>query len=55
MTEEKLYEGYYQLDHLWTGGKAMKEFQKVTSIPRKDIKSLSAKQGLWQVHIPPPK
>ena len=26
--EEKLYQVYYQLDHLWTGGKAIKELHK---------------------------
>ena len=52
--EEKLYEAYYELDHLWTGGKAIKELHKGMSIPRKDIKSWLAKQALWQVHIPLP-
>ena len=53
--EEKLYGTYYQLDHLWTGGKVIKELHKITSIPRKYIRSSLAKQALWQVHIPPPK
>ena len=51
--EEKLYEVYYQSDHFWTGGKAMKELHEITSMLRKDIRSWSAKQELWQVHIPP--
>ena len=37
--EEKLYEAYYQLDRLWTGGKVIKELYKYTSMSRKDIKS----------------
>ena len=53
--EEKLYQAYYQPDCLWTEGKAIKELHKITSMPRKDIKLWSAKQALWQVHIPPPK
>ena len=53
--EEKLYQAYYQPDRLWTGGKAIKELHKITSMSRKDIKSWLAKQALWQVHIPPPK
>ena len=52
--KEKLYQAYYQPDRLWTGGKAIKELHKTTSMPRKDIKPSLAKQVLWQVHIPPP-
>ena len=56
MTEkEKLYGAYYQLDRLWTGGKAIKGLHKITSMSRKDIKQWLAKNALWQVHIPPPK
>ena len=51
--QEKLYEVYYQSDHFWTGGKAMKELHEITSMLRKDIRSWSAKQEFWQVHIPP--
>ena len=40
---------------VWTGGKAIKELHKITSMSKKDIKSWLAKQALWQVHIPPPK
>ena len=39
---------------VWTGGKAIKELHKITSMSKKDIKSWLAKQALWQVHIPPP-
>ena len=53
--EEKLYQAYYQPDHLWTGGKATKELHKIASISKKYIKSWLAKQALCQVHIPPPK
>ena len=53
--EEKLYQAYYESDRLWTGGKAIKELLKITSMSKKDIKSWLAKQALWQVHIPPPK
>ena len=42
-------------DHLWTGGKAIKQLHKITSMSTKDIKSWLAKQALWQDHIPPPK
>ena len=55
MTDERLNEAYYQSDHLWTGGKAVRELHKTTSIPKKDVKPWLAKQALWQVHIPPPK
>ena len=53
--EEKLYQACYQYDRLWTGGKAMKELHKITSMSEKDIKSWLAKQALWQVHISSPK
>ena len=53
--KEKLCRAYYQPDCLWTGGKAIKELHKITSMSRKDIKSWLAKQALWQVHIPSPK
>ena len=51
---DKLYQAYYQHDHLWIGKKALKELHKITSISKKDIKSRLAKQALWPVHIPPP-
>ena len=53
--KEKLYQAYDQPDRLWTGGKAIKELHKITSMPRKDIKSWLAKQALWQVHITLPR
>ena len=37
--EEKLYQAYYEPDRLWTGGKAIKELHKITSMSKKDIKS----------------
>ena len=44
MTEEdKLYQAYYDPDRLWTGGKAIKELHKITSVSKKDIKSWLAK------------
>ena len=37
MTEEdKLYQAYYQPDRLWTGGKAIKELHKITSMSKKN-------------------
>ena len=36
--QEKLYQAYYQPDRLWTGGKAIKELHKITSLSKKDIK-----------------
>ena len=54
MAHEKLNEAYYQPDHLWTGGKEIRELHKITSTPKKDVKPWLAKQALWQVHIPPP-
>ena len=53
--KEKLYGAYYQLDRLWTGGKAIIELHKIASMSRKDIKPWLEKNALWQVHIPPPK
>ena len=55
MTDERLYQAYYQPDHLWTGGKAIKELHKIMSMLKKDIKSFLANYALWQVQIPPPK
>ena len=42
-------------DHLWNGHKAIQGLYKIMSMSKKDIKSWSAKQALYQVHIPPPK
>ena len=53
--EEKLYQAYYQPNHLWTGRKAIKEVHKITSISKKYIQSWLAKQALWEVHIRSPK
>ena len=53
--EERLYAAYNQLNHLWTGGNEIIELHKITSIPRKYIRSSLAKQALYQVHILPPK
>ena len=53
--EKKLYQAYYEPDHLWAGGKAIKELHKIASMSNKDIKSWLAKQALRQVHIAPPK
>ena len=52
---DKLHQEYYQFDHLWTGNKAIKELQKITSMSKKDIKSWLAKQAVWKVYIPSPK
>ena len=50
---EKLYEAYYQLDHLWAGGKAIKELHKITPKPINDIKSWLAKKhfGKFIYHL----
>ena len=53
--EKKLYAAYYESDRLWSGGNAIKELHKITSMSKKVIKSWLAKQALWQVHIRPPK
>ena len=53
--EEKLYQAYYEPDHLRADGKAIKKLHKITSMSKKDIKSWLGKQAPWQVHIPPPK
>ena len=53
--EEKLSQAYYQPDRLWTDNKAIEFLHKITSMPKKYIKSWLAKQALWQVHIPSPK
>ena len=34
--EEKLYQAYYQVDRHWTGNKAIKALQKITSMSKKD-------------------
>ena len=33
--EEKLYQACYEPARLWTGGKAIKELHKITSMPKK--------------------
>ena len=52
---DKLYQAYYQSDRLGTGNKAIKELHKITSMPKKDIRSWLTKEALWQVYIPLPK
>ena len=42
--KKKLYQAYYEPDHLWTCGKAIKKLHKITSMSKKDIKSWLAKQ-----------
>ena len=37
--EEKLYQAYYEPDHLRADGKAIKKLHKITSMSKKDIKS----------------
>ena len=37
--EEKLYQVHYQADRLWTGGNAIKELHKITSVSKEDISS----------------
>ena len=32
---KKLYQAYYEPDSLWTGGKAIKELHKITSMSKK--------------------
>ena len=44
--ENKLYQAYYEPDHLWTGGKAIKQLHKITCMSEKDIKLLLVKQAL---------
>ena len=41
--EEKPYQACYHPDRVWTGGKTIIELHKITSIPKKDIKSWLAK------------
>ena len=53
--KEKLCLADYQIDRLWTDGKAIKELHKITPMPRKNTKSWFAKQVFWPVHVPPPK
>ena len=53
--KEKLYQTYYQPECLWTGGKAIKDLHKITSMSRKDIKLWLAKEAPWQLHIHLPK
>ena len=44
--KEKLYQAYYQPDHLWACNKVIKELRKIASMSKKDIKSWLAKQAL---------
>ena len=46
MRDEKLYKAYYQVDRLWTRGKAIKELNKIRSLAGKGIKPWLAKQAL---------
>ena len=55
MTKGKLYQACCHADRFWTGKKAIRELHKITSMSKIGMKSWLAKQGLWQVHIPPQK
>ena len=48
-------EKYCQHSHPWNGGKVNTELQKISFIPKKNIKSWLTKQADWQVHIQNPK
>ena len=39
LIEEKLYQVHYQADRLWTGGNAIKQVHKITSVSKEDIRS----------------
>ena len=41
--EEKLYQAYYEPDRLWTGGKAIKELHKITSMSKKRYQIMVSK------------
>ena len=43
MTEEELNKAYYQPYHLCVDSNAIKEFHKITFIPKKDVKPCLAK------------
>ena len=53
MENKKLNEAYYQPENFCTGGKTIKELQKIRCMPENDVKSWLAKHALWQAHIPP--
>ena len=55
MSEKNLDQAHYQPDHLWIGGKAIREPHKIMSTSKEDVKSWLVKQALWQVHEAPPK
>ena len=46
MTDKKPNETYFGTIHLWTGSKGIRELHKITSLPKKDVKSWLAKQAL---------
>ena len=46
MSEKNLDQAHYQPDHLWIGGKAIREPHKIMSTPKEDVKSWLAKQAL---------
>ena len=39
LIEEKLYQVHYQADRLWTGGNAIIQVHKITSVSKEDIRS----------------
>ena len=43
MTDEKLNEAHFQRNHLWTGGNAIRELHKITSIPKKGRQDVVSK------------
>ena len=51
----KLSKVFYQSQNLWVASKAIRELHKATGISRADIKSLLARQALWQVYSSHPK
>ena len=50
MSDKKRDGAYYQPDHLWTGGKAIRELHKITPLPKKDVKPWLAKEALWFIY-----
>ena len=52
---DKLWDIYYQPNHLWKGQSAIKKLRELSQIKPSVIKQWPSWQAIWQIHLPSPK
>ena len=52
---DKIYDIYYQPNHLWKGRQAIRKLTELSKEKPKVVRQWLSKQVVWPVHLPPPK